>query len=132
MNSSLVLGPELIVNGSPMAAAGWSVGGNDATHIATFSGGVLRYQSDTTSPQLNVFQAVLTIGKIYQVVIGVSARVSGSIKTDMTGSTFNLATSPGSYIYRLTAGSTTFNLTRGTAGVDISIDGVSVREVISG
>lgn len=125
----LKLGPELIVNGSPLAAGGWTVTGADTTHLATFANGKLRYQSDTTSPQLNVLQNVATVGKRYLVVAVVSAAAGGSIKTDL-GAPLGTFTSVGTYRYTITATNVTFNLTRASAGVDITIDKISVREIL--
>lgn len=129
----LVLGPELLVNGDFGAGqAPWTVNNDDATHVVTFASGTMRYQSGTTSPQLNVQQAgVLVVGKKYQLVVEVSAYVSGAVKTDMTGASVALGTAPGTYIYRLTAANTSFNVTRSSANVDITIDKISIREVLS-
>lgn len=131
-SASVSLGPELLVNGDfANGATGWSVNNADATHIATFSGGTLRYQSGTTSPQLNVQQAnILTVGKYYVVTIEIAAFVSGLIKTDVSvpGTVFGSAV--GSYTYRILSASTNFNITRSTANVDITVDRVSVRQVL--
>ncbi len=50
-----VLGPELFT-GNLTTGAGLVVSGTDATHIVTFGANGMRYQSDTTSPQLLVSQ----------------------------------------------------------------------------
>jgi hypothetical protein len=128
----LKLGPELLVNGDFSAGAtGWAVNNADATHIATFTGGVLRYQSDTTSPQLNVQQpGVLTVAKKYRVVVEIAAFAGGAIKTDMSAPSTTIGTAPGTYAYTLVAVATNFNLTRSTPNVDITIDRVSVREIL--
>ena len=125
-----ILGPELVANGDFSAGnTSWTVSGNDGTHIATFSGGTLRYQSDTTSPQLNVAQAdVLTIGKTYLVEVVTSAWVSGSLKTDQFGSLV-LSSGVGTTRFRAVATATSFTLTRNSANVDLTIDNISVREL---
>lgn len=130
----LVLGPELLVNGDfSNGGTGWSVNNADATHIVTFAGGTMRFQSGTTSPQLNVQQAnVLTVTKTYQVVVEIAAFTSGALKMDMAVSSVVVGTAPGTYTYRLAAANANFNLTRSTANVDIAVDRVSVREIISG
>lgn len=127
------LGPELLVNGGFDAGQSpWTVAGSDATHIATFSGGTLRYQSDTTSPQLNVVQSnILTVGKLYEVTVVVSSRTSGSTKTDAFSPAMSFGITPGTYVYRGTSVATSFNITRGSTNVDMSFDSVSVREVLN-
>ena len=127
----LVLGSERLTNGDfASGATGWDVVGADATHIATFSNGTLRYQSDTTSPQLIVQQnLVLTIGKTYLVEVVVSSWVSGSIKTDSFGGNTVLATGTGTRQFRVTATATSFQITRNSTNVDLTIDNVSIREL---
>lgn len=130
-SKGLVLGSEALTNGSfASGSTGWDVVGADATHIATFSSGTLRYQSDTTSPQLIVQQnLVLTIGKTYLVEVVVSSWVSGSIKTDSFGGNTVLATGAGTWQFRVTATATSFQITRNSTNVDLTIDNVSVREL---
>lgn len=123
-----VLGPELLVNGDFEAGStGWTVTGADATHIATFAGGTLRYESDTTTPQMSVSQPALIIGRTYQVTVVVSTTTSGVVKSDcFAGVNFNAI---GTYVFTGVAVQTEFNLTRATAGVDLTMASVSVREV---
>lgn len=137
----LVRGPELLTNGDFSAgAASWGVSGADATHIATFANGALRYQSDTTSPVLLVTQLLqggmqIVAGKWYEVIVVVSNWVSGGIKTDTlngnVASGLTLAQGPGTYRTVGLATSTTsgFTLTRNSTNVDLTIDSISIREL---
>lgn len=127
--SSPVLGPELVTNGSFAASgSGWTVTGADTTHIATFNGSTLRYQSDTTSPQLSVSQTLaLVVGVTYQFTFVVSAFTSGTMKADTApGMTF---TGIGTYTFIRQAVNNNLNLTRATTNVDMTLDSVSVRRI---
>ena len=69
-----------------MRKADWTVTGEDATHIASDVAGGVRYQSDTTSPQLNVSHAgVLVVGGTYRVTISGLTTTSGELKSDSFG-----------------------------------------------
>jgi hypothetical protein len=123
------LGSELVTNGGFESSASWTVSGTDSTHIATFSNGTLRYQSDTTSPQLIVAQAsVLQTGRLYKITVNVTTLTSGYVKVDSLGG-LNITPSAGTNIFYKTATGTTFNITRGTTNVDVTIDSISVVEV---
>jgi hypothetical protein len=123
------LGQELVTNGGFESSASWTVSGTDSTHIATFSNGTLRYQSDTTSPQLIVAQAsVLQTGRLYKITVNVTTLTSGYVKVDSLGG-LNITPSAGTNIFYKTATGTTFNITRGTTNVDVTIDSISVVEV---
>ena len=129
----LARGPERLVNGDFSAgAANWSVSGNDATHIATFSGGTLRFQSDTTSPVMLVQQlGAMVTGRWYEITVTVSAWVSGSIKSDnFVQSGLTLASGAGVYKVIGLAAGTTFAFLRASANVDLTIDSISLREVL--
>ena len=130
-SQGLVLGTERLTNGNfSDGATGWTVTGSNATHIATFSGGTLRYQSDTTTPILNVAQAgALVIGKTYLVTVVTSAYTSGSLKSDDFGSAVVLSNGLGTRTLRVTASTTNFTFLRNTANVDITIDSISVKEI---
>lgn len=125
-------GPERLANNDFAAAGtGWTVGGTDVTHIITFGTGSMRFQSDTTSPQLNVSQSgILTVGKSYELIINVAAYASGLMKTDAfaLGNFINRA---GEIKVTATAVTTNFNLTRGGTGVDITVSSISIKEVLS-
>ncbi|SFQ45651.1 hypothetical protein SAMN05216229_1234 [Geopseudomonas sagittaria] len=128
----LVRGAEILTNGDfSQGAAGWTISGADATHIATFSGGTLRYQSGTTSPQLTVAASagVATIGKAYEVTVVVSAHVSGGVKVfeNTTGSV--AIAGVGTFKGVIVASSAVLSITRTTANVDITIGSVSLREL---
>ena len=121
------LSEELVTNGGFESSASWTVSGTDSTHIATFSNGTLRYQSDTTSPQLIVAQAgVLQTGRLYKITVNVTTLTSGSVKVDSLGG-LNITPSAGTNIFYKTATGTTFNITRATTNVDVTIDSVSVK-----
>lgn len=125
------LGPDLVTNGDfSGGATGWTVSGADGTHIATFSGGTLRYQSDTTSPQLNVAPTVslgLTVGATYEIIFVISAWTSGTVKTDViSGASMSSA---GTFRFVGAALINNLNITRSTTNVDVTIDSVSVRLV---
>lgn len=129
----LARGPERLINGD-FAAGGnnWTVSGADATHIATFSGGTLRFQSDTTSPVMLVQQpGAMVIGRWYEITVTVSAWVSGSLKSDnFVQAGLPLASGAGVYkVIGLSSG-TTFAFLRASANVDLTIDSISIREVL--
>ncbi len=125
------LGPELMPTGYFDAVlAGRSISGTDATHIITFSGGTMRFQSDTTTPQLIVSWAnLLTIGLTYEITVTPSAYVSGSIKTDQLG-TLILANSASPRTVSGVATATSFSITRNSANVDLTIATISLRRVL--
>lgn len=134
----LVLGPEVLVNGDFNAgAASWVVSGNDATHIATFSGTSCQYQTDTTTPALLVQQlAVLTVGKLYQITLVITANATGGLlKTDqlvqqLSGSALVFPVGPGTYTLYGRAVSTAFGFTRTVANMDITLDSISIKQVL--
>jgi hypothetical protein len=125
------LGPELMPAGYFGAVlAGRTVGGNDGTHIVTFSGGTMRFQSDTTTPQLTVTYAnLLQIGLTYEVTVTPSAYVSGSIKTDQLG-TLVLANSISPRTVSGVATATSFVITRNSTNVDLTLATISLRQVL--
>jgi len=122
--------PELVVNGSfDSGSTGWAVTGNDSTHIATFAGGTLRFQSDTTTPVLDVHQVCLTVGKLYRITTITSSWTSGGIKTDAFGKSDILSNSAvNTPVYGI-AISAVLNITRLNTNVDLTIDSISVKEV---
>lgn len=125
------LGPEIMPAGYFDAIlAGRSVSGADGTHIVTFSGGTMRFQSDTTTPQLIVTYAnLLTIGLTYEVTVTPSAYVSGSIKTDQLG-TLVLANSINPRTVSGVATATSFSITRNSANVDLTLATISLRRIL--
>jgi len=128
------IGPERLVNSDFAAGdASWAVLNADGTHIATFSGGTVRYQSDTTSPVLSVRQTnALIVGRVYQITVIVSSYTSGSIKTDNFGLPVVLATGAGTFTAVGTASATTFEFLRNSTNVDLTVDSISVREITTG
>jgi hypothetical protein len=130
-SKGLALGSERITNGDfSSGSAGWVVANADATHIATFSGGTLRYQSDTTSPQLVVEQlGALVVGRTYLVEVTTSSWTSGSVKSDSFGGNTILGTGVGTVQVRVVASSPAFQIVRNSANVDITIDNISVKEL---
>jgi len=130
--SAPVRGAEMIGNGDfTDGATGWTVVGEDATHIMTFGGGTCRYQSDTVSPVLILQRSgvVFTPGRSYEIVIVVSSYVSGSLQSDrfsgnlVTGAGVNRSIKP-------CVGTGIFNLYRSSTNVDVTIDSISVRPVV--
>jgi hypothetical protein len=125
--------PEKLKNGDfSEGATNWTVSGTDATHIITFAGGTMRYQSNTTTPVLVLSQSgvpILTSGKTYEIVTEVSNYVSGSLQSDRFSGA--LVTAGGTNKRTLVCSSTgtTFNLYRVTGVADITIDSISIREV---
>ena len=122
--------PELLTNGDfSSGSTGWSVSGTDATHIATFSGGTLRFQSDTTTPALTISQPnVMTVGETYTATFTLSSYTSGLLKSDY----FNLApvVSSTTSLTRTITGvavSTSFGFTRSTTNVDVTLDSISLK-----
>lgn len=112
-----------------LEAANWTVAGTDATHIATFNSGTLRYQSDTTSPQLTLTRSgAVTTGTQYLVEIEVSAWTSGSVK--ISWATDLVANGPGKFSATMTPNNTNVVLTRGSANVDMTISRISIRPVL--
>lgn len=133
------LGPELLVNGDFGAGAtGWTVTGADGTHIATFSGGTLRYQSGATSPQLliqNTGAPAIVANRQYRVVVVCSAWTSGAVKCDgllVGGSPVVLASASGTFTHICTSVGVAqlFAFSRVAANVDLTLDSISVRQVI--
>lgn len=131
MSRGMGVGPELLANNEfANGATSWTVINADATHIATFSGGTLRYQSDTTSPQLVVQQTgVMAVGKLYRVTFVTSAYTSGTIKTDSFGSSVIIPGVVGTYSFYGVASATPFTFIRNSANVDLTLDSISIRLV---
>jgi len=127
-------GDELVTNHDfSDGSTGWTVQNTDATHTVTFSNGGARFQSDTTSPILEIVSdVVLDSTKIYKLEVVISDVTSGSIKIDGQ-SVVQLYNSEGTHtaIIKTTSasGNNVIKFYRATANVDITIDSVSVKEV---
>jgi len=134
-----IVSAELMPNGDfNSGSTNWAATNTDATHIVTFANGAVRFQSDTTTPNLVVSRTLfeLTAGKIYELTVTTSAWVSGVLKTDQlvdpkTGGTLNFGGSVGTVkmIGLAGAGATNFAFTRSTTNVDVTLDSISIREV---
>lgn len=123
-------GPESLVNGDFSAGAtGWTVTGADATHIATFANGTLRYRSDKTAPILSVTQAAVTAGKTYEVTVVCSSWVSGSVKVFEQVGGMLVVGGVGVFRAIITAAGSNAAIARNSANVDLTLDSISVREV---
>lgn len=113
-----------------LEAANWTVVGADATHVVTFSGGTMRYQSDTTSPTLTVQKAsMLVVGKTYEITGFVSSFTGGNLKADGLTYTSAFITQAGAFRLVSTATATTFGLLRNSANTDLTLSSLSVREI---
>ena len=126
-------GSELVTNGDFGTGdlTGWSIGGTDGTHYVEYSSGGARYVSDTTSPILSLSQTgILTIGKIYEISITTTAYTSGSLKTDSFSGTSVVSNGLGTITVVGVASSTSFVIVRNSANVDVTIDNISVKEVL--
>jgi len=116
--------PAFVVGGT-----GYSVTNSDATHIATFGAGTLRYQSDTTSPQMNVgpSSVVWTSGKTYKITTVCTSWTSGSIKE--AGSNAVLATGVGTTVVYVVAAGNGPTITRNSTNVDLTISSITAQLV---
>lgn len=115
-------------------SANWNVTGADATHVITFddAAGTVRYQSDTTTPvlQLGSKNPILTVGKWYEVAVFVSAYAGGSLKVDDGGGSGAVIASKAGWNTALfRAVGVAFLPYRNSANVDITIGFIGIREV---
>lgn len=128
---------ELAANGDfNSGSANWSIGAADATHIVTFSGGTLRYQSDTVIPVLSATPTSLNVvtGKTYELTVVTSAWVSGSLKSDSlidrrTGAAVVFATGAGTATFICIGSIGAMSIVRNSANVDVTLDSLSIREI---
>lgn len=122
---------EKLSNGSfASGSTGWTVNNADGTHIVTFSGGTCRFQSDTTTPVLQVQQSsVLTVGNWYAITTVCSAWTSGAVKMDVSGASPDIAAGVGTTVVVGRATNTHFIFYRTSPNVDLTIDSISVKEI---
>ena len=127
-------GSELVTNGSFDTGdlTGWIKVGEDATHTVTYSNGGARYQSDTTSPALYFRQnGILETGKLYRFEIETTTLTSGSLKIDnLEGGTINVTPAVGTTVFFGIPTSNDLVMYRNTSNVDVTIDNISVKEVL--
>jgi hypothetical protein len=130
-SKGLALGAELVTNGDFSAGStGWTLSGQDATHVLTFSGGTVRYQSDTTSPVMQLAQVFsATASAWYLVEIVISNYVSGSLKFDSDFGDVAVPAAVGTHRFYFKRDSGGFSLYRNSANVDITIDSISIKRV---
>lgn len=106
--------------------ADFALSGEDATHILTDTATGIRFQSDTTSPQLIIrVENLLNAGENYLLEIEINNHVSGSIKSDAFA-TGNFGAN-GVFKFELAANVTVFTITRGSTNVDLIIGRVSIK-----
>lgn len=119
-------GPELVTNGGfDDGLDDWTVLGEDGTHVLSVVAGGIQYQSDTTSPVLQLRQGgVLVSGHTYQIEVDTSAFVSGSLKTDPS---IIVSTGVGTVTETFVASSNMLALYRNSTNVDLTISRVSVK-----
>ena len=131
-SKGLALGEEKIVNSDfSQGSTGWGVAGTDGTHVLTFSNGTVRYQSDTTTPILQLSQVLPSpsASATYVAEISISNYVSGSLKFDSDDGDRVIPASVGIHRLYFRRASGGFTIYRNSANVDITLDYVSVREI---
>lgn len=126
------LGPDRLVNGDfDAGSTGWTVTNADGTHVATFSGGGLRYQSDTLSPELIVSQSgIVIVGRLYEVRVVVRSWTSGACKVEYAGNPVLVINAATTYVVRMRVSNASFGISRASTNVDLTFESVSVREVL--
>lgn len=127
-SKGLVLGPELVVNGSFTTdtnwtkGVGWTISGGEA--VANIASGSNLDQSVTT-----------TINKSYQIIYTIVTATSGGVRSRLTGATNingSIRSTVGTYTELLyaTATNSVFRISDGGAGFVGSIDNISVKELL--
>ncbi len=125
-----VLGSEEVTNGDfTTDLSSWDIGNTDATHTVIYSNGSARYQSDSTSPQLNFDQTIsnVEVGKTYQLSIDVTY-TTGRLKVSGIAP-IQTVLSNGLNVFNVVADSNTIRIIRSESDVDALINSVSVKEV---
>jgi len=122
------IGSELVTNGDFATDSNWSGTGSNGISI---SDGKLNF-NNTPYTRNSAQSNVTTVGKTYKVVFTVSDYVKGSVRIFLGGSATSTASANGTYVFYLTASSnTTIGVqVMGGSGTTLSVDNVSVKEVI--
>ena len=131
-DQGLVRGVELITNPSfDSGSTGWNVFNTDATHIVTFSGGTLRYQSDTQTPVCYFSNGpALVVGKMYELTIDTAASNGAGLLSDQLQVGLAFGGLAGIKTYRTVCKSAgAFNLYRSGNNVDVTLNAISVKEI---
>jgi hypothetical protein len=127
IETASIIGSELVTNGDFATDTSWTKGTG-----VTISGGKANWTN--TINNVGVTQSgIITSGKNYKVVFTVSNYSSGSVRLRFPLITERL-TSNGTYTYYINATDTDLYIqgeTNGDANVNLSIDNVSVKEVIT-
>lgn len=118
--------PPFVVGGT-----GWTVSGNDGTHIITFGADSMRYQSDTTSPVLSLsVSGLLVQGQYYEITTNVTTYVSGSLKIDgFGGAGAVVANALGIKKTVFQALGTTLQIVRNSTNVDMTLSSIILKEI---
>ena len=127
----LELGEELVTNGSFATDSDWTSVNNAGTDTGIESG-YLRIETDGAFTQASQ-NDVTTSGKKYKLVYTILNSDNGSLGLITDGNITSLIpSSVGTHIYYFTAHSTSFVLKRYSGTLNVEIDNVSVKEVLSG
>ena len=139
IETASVLGSELITNGNfenwtADNPDSWTVLNEDANNYVTQDGSYARIVSNDTA-SIQIKQTIFTIGKLYKVELDAivnSGNVEGLKLNDATApATIGYVNSTGRHTFYFIAANTAFVINRkGGGDTDISIDNVSVKEVI--
>jgi len=129
IQSTNELGAELVVNGDFSVDSNW-VGVN--TDGVTISNSSLNYLNTPYGKQI-IQTNVTTIGKTYKVTYTVSNYVKGIVRVNLGGNSGQNYNANGTYTDYITASANTYVtlVSLGASGTTLSIDNVSVKEVIS-
>ena len=123
-------GTEVITNTNfSNGGTGWSVTGADATHIVTFANNQMRYQSDTTSPNLFAINGPsLVAGKTYEVTVNtVAVANTGGIKSDQFANVV-FGAAVGVAVYKIVCGAgNPFSIYRNATNIDVTFSSISIK-----
>lgn len=110
--------------------AGWTVTNEDGTHYVTEVAGGARYYSEATTPEMQLYTAVLTTGNIYEIEV-VATITGGSLKCDTSFEGRDIKfTASGKTVYTgLKASADNFVLKRNAANTDVTIHYIRVTEL---